>query len=64
MKLGSRQISAFFRPFLFKRSDVVSKNNKIVKSYIYDSNNTVSENNHLVKTRFVEIHELKEEEIK
>ncbi len=52
MKIKNRQISALLRPFNIGRSEVVSKNNKIVGAFIYDSDNRISLNNHLITAQF------------
>lgn len=52
MKFKNRQVLAFFRPFEKNRTNVISKDNKIVGAFIYDSNNKISLNNHLLKTYF------------
>ena len=53
MKMVARQMSAILRPFITRKSDVISGDNKVVGAFIFDSNNRVSANNHLVKTRFL-----------
>lgn len=46
-----QNLQAILRPFLSLRSDVLSRDNKIVNAYIYDWDNQLSQNNHILNAQ-------------